>query len=218
MTEADRSSTRRDVALNWVEVVATVLLALATIATAWSGYQATRWAGETTKASAAVNAARISAARSDDLANAQKQVDVAVFMSWVDAFALGDTFLIEFYDARFREEYRPAHEAWLATRPLSNPDAPLTPFVMPEYVLAAEQEAARFDEVAESKAAESRRNIQRQSNYVLGVVLFATALFFAGMSSKVASRPARIAVLAMGCIVFVGTLVWVATMPVTVTV
>ena len=38
---------------NWVELVATVLLAVATVATAWSGYQSTRWNGEQAKAAAA---------------------------------------------------------------------------------------------------------------------------------------------------------------------
>ena len=212
---SEATSTRTAAALSWIEILATVLLASATVATAWSGYQATRWAGESSKAAASANANRIAAARSDNLATAQKQVDVAVFMSWADAYAQDQTLLIDFYNARFRDEYRPAHDAWVATQPLLNPEAPLTPFVMPEYVLAAEQETERLDALAESKAAESRRNIQRQSNYVLGVVLFATALFFAGMSSKVGARPLRIAVLALGCIVFLTTLAWVLTMPMT---
>jgi hypothetical protein len=89
---------------------------------------------------------------------------------------------------------------------------------MPEYVLAAEQEAAALEETANSESAEARRNIQRQSNYVLGVVLFAAALFFAGISTKVTMRKARVAVLAMGSIVFVATLVWILTFPVSVTV
>ena len=69
---------------DWVEVAATVLLALAAVSTAWSSYQATRWNGEQAKASATVNKTRIEAARASDLANAQKQVDVATFMQWVD--------------------------------------------------------------------------------------------------------------------------------------
>jgi hypothetical protein len=53
---------------------------------------------------------------------------------------------------------------------------------------------------------------------VLGVVLFAAALFFAGMSTRVTSRPARLAVLGLGCIVFLGTVAWIATFPVSVAV
>lgn len=201
-------------ALVFFEVGATALLALATVATAWSGYQATRWGGEATKASGATNASRIAASRAADLANTQTEVDVATFTQWVDAYARNETFLADFYYARFRAEFRPAVEAWIATQPLKNPDAPLTPFAMPEYVLAAREEAQRQDEITEVKSAEVRRNIQRQSNYVLGVVLFATALFFAGMSTRVSTRALRLTILGLGVVLFVGTLIWIATFPV----
>jgi len=45
-----------------VELVATVLLSCAAVATAWSSYQATRWNGEQVKASSRTNAIRIEAA------------------------------------------------------------------------------------------------------------------------------------------------------------
>ena len=48
---------------DWVEVAATVLLAFAAVATAWSSYQATRWNGEQAKTSGKVNKTRIEAAR-----------------------------------------------------------------------------------------------------------------------------------------------------------
>jgi hypothetical protein len=214
MSEAPAKRT----ALDWFEIVATALLAVATVATAWSGYQATRWGQEVTKAQSASNNSRALATRADDLANTQTSVDVETFSSWVDAYARGETELADFYYARFREEFRPAVEAWVATMPRQNPDAPLTPFVMPEYQLEAREEAARQDEITAQNSAKSRENLQRQSNYVLGVVLFATALFFAGMSTRVSMRPLRLLILGMGCAVFLGTVVWVATSPVSVSV
>ena len=201
-----------------LEVVATVLLALAAVATAWSGYQSTRWNGEQAKASSRTNAIRIDAARAQGLAQAQTQVDVATFTQWVDAYARRETELAEFYFKRFREEFGPAVDAWLATRPLQNPDAPLTPFAMPEYRLASAAEAERLDAEAETSSATVRRNIQRASNYVLGVVLFSVALFFAGMSAKLSDVRLRKATLAVGCAVFLGTSVWIATSPVSVVV
>ena len=48
-------------------------------------------------------------------------------------------------------------------------------------------------------------NIQRASNYVLGVVLFASALFFAGMSTKLTAPRLRVAMLSIGCAVFLVT-------------
>jgi hypothetical protein len=201
-----------------VEVLATVLLALAAVATAWSSYQAARWNGEQAKASAAVSKARIQAARASDLANAQTQVDVATFTQWVDAYTRNENELADFYFKRFRAEFKPAVDAWIATRPLKNTDAPLTPFAMPEYRLAASEQAERLDRRAEALSADVRRNIQRSTNYVLGVVLFAVALFFAGMSAKLGSPGPRRALLAVGCLAFVGAAAWIATFPVSVSI
>jgi hypothetical protein len=201
-----------------VEVIATVLLALAAVATAWSGYQATRWNGETTKATSRTSAIRIDAARAQGLAEAQKEVDVATFIQWVDAYAQGETELTDFYFRRFRAEFKPAFNAWLATKPLTNPNAPLTPFVMPQYVLAAEQEVAQLDAEDKVSSATVRRNVQRASNYVLGVVLFAVALFFAGMSTRLGDARLRRFALGVGCTVFLGTVIWLATQPVSISV
>jgi hypothetical protein len=201
-----------------VELVATVLLALATVATAWSGYQSTRWNGEQVKAGGRANALRIESAKAAGLANTQTEVDVASFTQWVNAYTLRQTQLADFYFQRFRPEFKPAVNAWVATRPLKSPNAPPTPFAMPQYKLEARATAERLDAQAEAFAAQVRRNIQRASNYVLGVVLFASALFFAGMSTKLTAPRLRVAMLSIGCAVFLLTAVWVATSPVSVTV
>jgi hypothetical protein len=203
---------------DWVEIAATVLLALAAVATAWSSYQATRWNGEQAKTAGSVNKTRIEAARASDLANAQQQVDIAMFIQWVDSYARDDTTLVNFFRGRFRDEFKPAFEAWVATKPLKTAAAPPTPFAMPEYRLAAKAEAERLDSEAEELAAQVRRNIQRASNYVLGVVLFAVALFFAGMSTKLGAPRLRVAMLVVGFVVFAGTAVWIATSPVSVSI
>jgi hypothetical protein len=210
----DGGATGRD----WVEIVATVLLAFAAVATAWSSYQATRWNGENTKASSRVNALRIDAARAQGLAEGQTQVDIATFIQWVNATANDDQELADFYTARFRPEFRPAFDAWLATDPLTNPDAPPTPFTMEEYQLQARADVQRLDAEEEVMAATVRRNVQRAGNYVLGVVLFTVALFFAGMSTKLRGATTRKVLLLVGCLVFVGTAVWIATFPISVSV
>jgi hypothetical protein len=195
-------------------VVSTILLALAAVATAWSSYQASRWTGEQAATFSAATATRLESSKALDVANTQKQVDVAVFMQWIDAEARGEAELAAFYRDGFRDEFQPALEAWLATDPFENPDAPLTPFAMPEYRLAAEDEADRLEVEAEALAAQARTNIQRATNYVLGVVLFAVSLFFAGISTKLAGERARLAILVIGCVVFVTAAVWIATFPI----
>jgi hypothetical protein len=201
-----------------LEIVATLLLALAAVGTAWSSYQASRWNGEQAKAFSRGNAARIESTRASGLADTQTQIDVATFTQWVDAYALGETELANFYFRRFRKEFKPAVNAWIATRPLRNPNAALTPFALPEYRLAARDEADRLEAEAEARTAEARRNVQRATTYVLGVVLFAVALFFAGMSTKLRARRLQAALLALGATVFVGTVIWLATLPVSISV
>jgi hypothetical protein len=199
-----------------VEIVATVLLAFAAVATAWSSYQASRWNGEQSKAFSRGNTARIESTRASGLADAQSQIDVATFTQWANAYALGQTKLADFYFRRFRLEFKPALNAWIATRPLRNAGAPLTPFAMPQYKLAARAEADRLQADADAYSAKGRTDVQRATNYVLAVVLFAVSLFFAGMSTKLRARRLQIVLLGLGTAISLGAIVWLATQPVSV--
>lgn len=196
-----------------LEIVATVLLAIAAVATAWASYQATRWNGEQSKAASRTNALRIEAARAAGLAESETQVDVATFIGWVDARGRGDEALADFYVERFRPEFKPAFEAWLATDPLTNPSAPRTPFAIDEYRVEARSEADRLDQESEVSSETMRRNIQRAADYVLCVTLFAVSLFFAGMSTRITRPDLRAITLGVGCAVFLGTAIWLATLP-----
>lgn len=201
-----------------LDVAATLLLAVAAIATAWSTYQSSVWRGNQAKAQSASIAARVESTRQADVANRQAQVDVALFIQWVDAFALGEDELTAFYRERFREEFVPAFDAWVATKPRENPDAPKSPFAMPEYRLAATAKADELEAQATEKSLEVLRNIERADSYMLAVVLFAISLFFAALSTKLKSRDMRVTLLALGYVLFVGTAVWLATQPVSVSV
>jgi hypothetical protein len=197
-----------------IDTIAAILLAVAAVATAWSSYQASRWTGEQAKAFSAANAARVESTRSSALANAQTQVDVAVFTQWVDARLRSEDDLAAFYEQRFRAEFQPAFRAWLRTEPFEDPSAPPSPFAMNEYRSAATQEANELSATAEASAELARTYIQRATNYVLGVVLFATSLFFAGISTKLSSTRLRGVILGVGCTVFVFAASWIATFPI----
>jgi hypothetical protein len=196
-----------------LDVVATLLLAVAAVATAWASYQATRWNGEQSRAASRTNALRIEAARAAGLAESETQVDVATFIGWVDARGSDDEALADFFEQRFRPEFGPAFDAWLATDPLTNPTAPPTPFAMDEYRLEARSEAERLDLESEVSSATVSRNIQRAADYVLCVTLFAVSLFFAGMSTRITRTGLRTITLGIGCAVFLGAAIWLATLP-----
>jgi len=63
-----------------LELVSTMLLAVATVATAWAAYQSREWTGEQAVATSHATAARIAANRSSALGNRQLQSDVATFI------------------------------------------------------------------------------------------------------------------------------------------
>src|SRR5689334_17497001 len=67
---------------------------------------------------------------------------------------------------------------------------------------------------ADAATAKVLRDLQTASNYVLTVVLYAVVLVFAGMSTKIAGRRLRWILVGIGCLVFVITIAWIATFPV----
>jgi hypothetical protein len=199
---------------HWIDVLSTVLLALAAVATAWATYQAAHWRSEQGLAATRATAARVEANRAAGVANRQIVVDVTTFTQWVDAYSNGDARLAAFYFRRFRPEFRPAVTAWLATKPLTNAQAPLTPFDMPQYTSSANREADALEAKGAAESGVAQARVERADRYTLCVVLFATALFFAGISTRLRTEGAQMVVLSMGWLAFLGALGWMATFPV----
>lgn len=197
-----------------VDVFSTVLLAVAAVATAWATYQSAHWRSEQALASTRATAARVESTRATSIANREIQIDVATFIQWVDAYTAGHTKLAAFYFRRFRAEFRPAVTAWIATKPLQNPAAPLTPFVMPQYRSVSLAKADGLEARATAGAAEAEANVERADRYVLCVVLFAMALFFAGISTRLRSARSRATILIIGWAILATGLVWLSTFPV----
>ena len=197
-----------------VELFATILLAVAAVATAWSTYQSTQWRGEQAVSTSKGTAARIESSEAATRAGQLTQIDIATFVQWTNAHLTGDAELAEFYRHRFRPEFEPAFDAWLATKPFTNPDAPLTPFAMPEYRVSESVRSSELNAQAGRYADEAEAANQRADDYVLAVVLLASALFFAGISTKLHEERQREALLALGWLIFLGTAIWLGVSPV----
>ena len=196
-----------------LELLSAVLLALATVATAWAAFQAREWTGEQTHQNSQGQAARITQNRVAAQAASQEQVDIATFIQWLDARAQHRFRLAAFYRERFRPEFEPAFTAWLATRPFGEAGAPLTPFAMPQYRLAASAKAAQLEQQAATATARAQSANRHANDDMLAVVLFATALFFAGISAKLHSLRVRAALLGFGWLVFLATAIWLVSLP-----
>ena len=206
MTEDNNESFAKRIDLNnKIESIASIVLAVAVVLTAWAAFQAGKWGGEQSIQFSVAGASRTESARADTQGGQLAQIDVSMYTDFVAAY-IDETSrgVIEPYDGtaftptpgnlsgflyqRFRPEFRPAMDVWLATDPAGNPDAPATPFDMPEYQVAEFAEAERLVEIADRAAFDARAANQTGDNYVLTAVLFAAVLFFSGIASKLENR------------------------------
>lgn len=178
----------------WTEIVLAVMLGLVTLATAWSGYQSARWGGLQSTLYSQAGALRTESTRASTQAGQLAQIDIGLFADWINAYAQENQPLADFYQARFREEFVPAVEAWLATDPANNPDAPTSPFAMPEYQISLAAEAARLEHDASTTFDEGRAANQQSDDYILNAVILASVLFLSGIASRFDWLPVRIAV------------------------
>lgn len=215
---------------NRIELVATIIMALAAIFTGWSAFQSAKWSGEQATDFSRAGAARTESTRFDTRAGQETGVDVAIFTSWLSALnADVNAGLIEFDNTqvyqptegtlsgflfeRVRPEFRPAFDEWLVLFAADRSTAPPTPFTMEEYVLANAVEADRLQTEADQFAADAGKANQISDDYVLTVVAFALVLFFAGVSSKLATRASQYLAIGLGATLFVGATVVLFILP-----
>lgn len=214
-----------------IELIATIVLAVATILTAWSGFESGKWGGEQSVNFSEAGAARTESTRADTAGGQLVQIDVAMYIDWVtaisdelnsgtiteaslDPYTPADDTVSGFLYKRFRDEFLPAVDAWLATQPMMTDEAPKAPFEMEEYVVAQLVEADRLSVVADEKAAAARTANQNGDNYVLTMVLFASVLFFAGVSSKMNRPRNRVIILGFGVVTLTVGIVILASLPI----
>jgi hypothetical protein len=197
------------------EILATVLLAIAALATAWSGYQASLWDGIQSSNYAQASAARTRAAQNHTEANQFRLGDLSVFENYIDASLDGDTELADFYRVRFRDEFEPAFEAWTALDPRNNPDAPPSPLAMPEYQLSQEEESRELTERADARFAEGEDANTVSDAYTASTLFFASALFFTAISERFEYRRARISLLGLAVVGLIAGLAVALSQPTT---
>jgi len=196
---------------DWLEIVAAVLLALATIASAWSAYQASRWGGVEARNFCDANADRVLAAEEADIAEQEFAIDVEMFVEFTGVMFHNDQEAMEYFkNILFRDEMKVAVDAWLATDPWNTPGAPETPFDMPQYKNENREDSKVLQKSANEKQEVATKAIEQSDRYVLFTVLFASVLFFAGISTKFKAPHIRIMVLVMGVVLFTTSLIFLS--------
>lgn len=167
--------------------------------TALCGYQSGRWSGHQARYYNVANGERIQSAEASDRANVLTAIDVALFLQYIDAIDARNAAKAQFIYKRLRPEMRPAMAAWLASNPRTNPKAPSSPFVMPQYDLRTRTAAQKHDALAKTSFDEAQTANQHSDDFLLLTVIFAAVSFLGGMSTKVA-YPRHLVFIGLGTI------------------
>jgi len=197
----------------WSEIFETAILTLATVATVWAGYQSGQWSGTQASANVQSISLRVEASELMNRAQQLQLVDVALFSNWVNAVAAKDQPRADFYAKRFRAEFKPAFDAWVATKPLQNADAPASPFEMPDYRLALREQAAQKEQAASDASAEGERAGSIGDQFTLTAVILAGSLLLAGLASRFDWEELRAIVVAVALLVLLFCVVRLLMLP-----
>jgi len=198
----------------WVEPVTAVLMALATVSTAWCSYESAAWIRQSNRLMNESNALERRAAVLDVQGSQTLIVHTAMFMELLAAQHAGNEQLASFYAERFPPDVKKAYDAWLAQKPFENRAADAHPFVPNLYEVrgTAEAAAARADSVR--RVTEAREAGNRSGQYLANTVLFATVLFFAGTAGKFEQPRVRLFAAAFGVALFAFAVIRMFVMPV----
>src|SRR6184192_414949 len=197
----------------WVEPIVALLMALATLSTAWCSYQSAAWTRKSNRLMNEFNALERRAGLQTVQGMQQVTIHTAMFMQMLAAQQAGNEKLVNFYVERFPPDVRKAYDAWLAQRPFENPNADPHPFVPRLYEPRGTREAADATAKAASALTEARSAGSTSGQYLANTVLFATVLFFASASGKFEQQRVRSLAFAFAVAVFVFALVRTAMLP-----
>ena len=196
-----------------LELIVTILLAAAALLSAWCAFQSARFSSQENVSHAEAIRLQVDAAAADNAAGRLMLIDVTAFSEWVDATASGQQRKATFLRERFRDEMKPAFDAWVASGGLGDLEADATPFELPEYRLAKAEEAAALQVAAEAAALRGESRGSTADKYLLAVVLYAAALFQLGIQSRIGVFELRRVLVTVAGGIVLATTVWIATLP-----
>ena len=199
---------------NLLERLATILLALATVATAWCAYQSTVWSGVQEYQLHDADLVNMNVSSYRQTAMQQTTIDIMGFVNYLNAVATHQDSLARFYQKRFPPHLRPAFDAWVALKPGINPDAPLTPFQMKEYLVPETKLANQLAVEYQAKFNQASDSNTHSEHYVLLTVIFASVMFFGGITSNISGLTTKRAVVIGSAVLLIISIGWMMTFPI----
>src|SRR5438876_10439126 len=124
-TTSDRPPAEKQ---KWVEPVAALLMALATLSTAWCGYQSAAWTRQSNRLMNEFNSLERRAGLLTLQGMQQATIHTGMFIQALAAHQAGNDTLVHFYVERFPAALPTADHPWIAAKPLATPTAAPHPF------------------------------------------------------------------------------------------
>ena len=178
----------------FLELIVVVLLGITTVGTAWCGFQAARWNGQSGDLTGVASVQRVEGSRLFGLATQKVTYDSMVVAKYAEASQQRNVELLEFYRRSVvRPEFLPFLDRWEAAVRSGKPTVGV--FEDKDYLAEQFADYNKTVVAAEQAARESQEADEVAESYVGTTILLAVALFFAGVTSSFKSRFARILLL-----------------------
>jgi hypothetical protein len=196
-----------------VSIAEAVLLSIVALMAAWSGYAAAKWSTESRVDLSAATAARTKANRADQKSTTLKNFDASTFNAWFSAYTVHNQQAMALAERRFRPGFRVAFDAWRATKPETNPNAPRGPTYMPQYRQPGLVRGKALDRQADHAFAAGAEAGSRSDKYIRATVFLASVLFLVGISTQFPLRAGRYVLVGLGVVLLIFSIVQLSQLP-----
>ncbi|MHA7984169.1 hypothetical protein ACX9R5_00055 [Rathayibacter sp. CAU 1779] len=191
------------------EIVAVFMLSIMAVATAWCGFESSKWSGAMSISFSQASSARVKSSEYASEARDARQFDLSVYTQWVLAKANGETALAEYIQERFSTQFALAFDAW--TKEGMKENSPLT---NKAYIPPGTAQAAHWSRVADTRYDQALTDNARGDQYSLLTVLFALVLFLTAMSQRDITKWGSLTLLGLGGIAAIAGIVLMFSYPI----
>jgi hypothetical protein len=197
----------------WLSILVAVLLSVVAIIAAYSVYASAQWTTHSSVSLAEASAARTKANRADLEALTIRNFDGSTFNAWFTAYIAKNRRGMELAARRFTPQFKLAFEAWLATHPATNPNAPQGPTYMPQYHPEGLAQSRAFDATADGFFTAGADAGATADKYVRVTVFLASVLFLVGISTHFPVLSARYGLVSVAGLLLVISLIQLIQLP-----
>jgi hypothetical protein len=177
-----------------LELIVVLLLGITTVGTAWCGFQATRWNGQSGDLNAVAGQQYVEGARLFGLATQRVSYDSSVVARYAEISQERNAALLSFYrHSVVRPDFLPVLDRWQAATKSGGSGVGV--FEDKTYLEAQFADYQQTVLAAQQATQDAQRAGGIADGYVRTTILLAVALFFAGVTSSFRYRLARLLLL-----------------------